>query len=197
MKQESEATAARILDCARELFAERGFAAVGLDEIAGRAQVTRGAVYHHYDSKLGVFRAVHARAQAEVAEAITRATATVTDPWPALEAGCRAFLEASVRAELRQILLLDAPAVLGWAAWRDEDARNSGRLLTEVLTELAAAGTIRLGSVPAGQALLSGAMNEAALWAAAQPDARTGIDQAWPILRRFLAALRSDAQPGG
>jgi hypothetical protein len=140
---------------------------------------------------------VHARAQAEVAEAITGATASVTGPWRALEAGCRAFLEASVRAELRQILLLDAPAVLGWAAWLDEDARNSGRLLTEVLTELAAAGTIRLGSVPAGQALLSGAMNEAALWAAAQPDARTGIDQAWPILRRFLAALRSDAQPGG
>jgi AcrR family transcriptional regulator len=195
-RQESEATAARILDCARVLFARRGFAAVGLDEIAGQAGVTRGAVYHHYASRIGVFRAVHAWAQAEVAESINRATACCTDPWQALESGCHAFLEASVREDLRQILLLDAPAALGWAAWRDQDARHSGRLLTDVLTELARTGVIAVESVPACQALLSGAMNEAALWAAAQDDAATGIADAWPTLRRMLAALRGTSAAG-
>ena len=57
-RQQSEATAVRILDAARTLFAERGFAAVGLDEVAAHAGVTRGAVYHHYVSKVGLFRAV-------------------------------------------------------------------------------------------------------------------------------------------
>lgn len=189
-KQQSEATAARILHSALALFAERGFAAVGLDEVATAAGVTRGAVYHHFSSRTGLFRAAHAWAQSEVAGAITKATATLSDPWHALEVGCRAFLDASVRDDIRQILLLDAPAMLGWDAWRDLDAQNSGRLLSDALAELAEGGILEVDSVPACHALLSGAMNDAALWAASLPNAQAGIDQAWPILRRMLNALR-------
>lgn len=189
-KEQSEATAARVLEAARELFAARGFAAVGLDEVATHAGVTRGAVYHHYASKLGLFRAVHAWAQAEVADAIVRATAAVADPWEGLEIGCRAFLGACVREDLRRVLLLEAPAVLGWDAWRDLDARNSGRLLTEALTDLVGAGVIQIESVPACQALLSGAMNEAALRAASLDTPAEGVEEAWPILSRLLHALR-------
>lgn len=189
-KEQSEATATRVLDSARTLFAERGYAAVGLDEVATHAGVTRGAVYHHYSSKLGLFRAVHAWAQAEVAEAIVRATAGIADPWDGLEIGCRAFLGASVRDDVRRVLLVDAPAVLGWDAWRDLDAQNSGRLLTEALTDLAEAGSIRVESVPACQALLSGAMNEAALRAASLEDPAAGVDETWVVLQRLLGALR-------
>ena len=189
-RQQSEATAVRILDAARTLFAERGFAAVGLDEVAAHAGVTRGAVYHHYVSKVGLFRAVHAWAQSEVASSIVEATATLADAWESLEVGCRAFLDTSVRDDIRRILLLDAPAVLGWDAWRDLDALNSGRLLSESLTELATAGVLRVGSVAACQALLSGAMNDAVLRAASLEDPADGVDEAWPILLRLLGALR-------
>ena len=192
-KEQSEATAGLVLEAARTLFAERGFAAVGLDEIATRAGVTRGAVYHHYSSKLGLFRAVHAWAQAEVGDAIVRATEAVSDPWEALEIGCRVFLTTSVRADIRRISLVDAPAVLGWDAWRDLDAQNSGRLLTEVLTELNDAGVVHVASVPACQALLSGAMNEAALRAASLDDPAGGIDEAWSVFVRLLGALRVGA----
>lgn len=189
-KQQSEATAARIVESARRLYADRGVAAVGLDEIATNAGVTRGAVYHHFDSKNGVFRAAHAWAQAQVAAAISAATDDLTDPWQAFEVGCRVFLETSVREDIRRILLVDAPAVLGWTDWRDHDARNSGQLLSEVLAELVDAGLISVGSIPACQALLSGAMNEAALWAASLDSADAGIDAAWPVLQRMLNALR-------
>lgn len=189
-KEQSEATAARVLDVARLLFAERGFAAVGLDEVASQAGVTRGAVYHHYASKVGLFRAVHGWAQGQVADAIVRTTAAVSDPWEALEVGCRGFLEASLHDDVRRILLLDAPAVLGWDAWRDLDAQNSGRLLTEALADLVVAGVIAVGSVPACQALLSGAMNETVLRAASLDDPAEGVEEAWPILLRLLHALR-------
>jgi AcrR family transcriptional regulator len=153
--------------------------------------VTRGAIYHHYGSRLGVFSAVHAQAQAQVAEAIIRATEALTDPWEALLVGCRAYLDAAVRDDIRQILLLDAPAVLGWHAWRELDAQNSGRLLAEALTDLVRDQVIRVDSVSACHALLSGAMNDAALWAASLDDATVGADEAWAVLIRMLHALRA------
>ena len=121
-KAESEATAARILASARRLYAAEGFAAVSLEQIAADAAVTRGAVYHHYASRRGVFESVHRWAQQEVAAEIERATDGITDAWLSLETGSRAFLTASVRDDIRRILLLDGPAVLGWDAWRELDA---------------------------------------------------------------------------
>ncbi|WP_127572193.1 TetR/AcrR family transcriptional regulator [Georgenia faecalis] len=190
-RAQSEATAARVLDAAWALFAAQGYPGVGLEEVAQRAGVTRGAVYHHYGSKTGLFHAVHARAQAQVAAAVEAAAAGSDDPWEALEAGSRAFLDASLGDRVRQVMLIDAPVVLGLDAWRAEDARGSAHLLGEALTELAAAGVLRVGSVPACAALLSGAMNEAALWAATTADPRAAVDDAWDVLRQMLAALRT------
>jgi len=51
-------TRAALLDAALAVFAERGFAAAQLEDIARRAQVTRGALYHHFDGKPALFRAV-------------------------------------------------------------------------------------------------------------------------------------------
>ena len=189
-KAQSEATAARVLATARRLFAERGYAAVGLEEVAAEAGVTRGAVYHHFRSRLGLFEAVLAEVQRAVATEVERAAAAETDPWRALEAGCRAFLRASSAPDARRTALVDAPAVLDWNAWRQQDAANSGRLLHGALHELAAAGA--LAAAPgAAAALLSGAMNEAALWIADAADPATATAEAEAVLGRLLAALRA------
>jgi AcrR family transcriptional regulator len=189
-RAQSDATAARVLATARALFTEHGYTGVGLETLASRAGVTRGAVYHHYGSKLGLFEAVVATAQRSVADAIERAAAAAADPWDALENGCRVFLTAAAAEETRRIMLIDAPAVLGWNAWRELDAANSARLLGDVLHELAAAGLLVPTPVPAAAALLSGAMNEAALWIAAQDDPAVAIEHAWVVLRRLLRSLR-------
>ena len=97
-KEQAATTAETILAIAGDLFSTEGFAAVSLDDVATRAAVTRGAVYHHYGSKAGLFRAVVERAQAHVAEQVEGATVGVTDPWESLERGCRAFMEASTDA---------------------------------------------------------------------------------------------------
>lgn len=190
-RAESEATAAAILAAARGLYAERGYAAVAVEEVAAACGVTRGAVYHHYGSRAGLFAAVHADVTAAVGAEIERATDGVGDPWESLEAGCRAFLAAVVADDARQVVLVDGPAVLGWARWREDDAASSGRLLDEVLAELADAGRVRAQDVAATSALLSGAMNEAALWVAASPDRDGALDQAWSALRRLLRGIEA------
>lgn len=108
-----------------------------------------------------------------------------------LEVGCRAFLAASSAPSTRRIMLVDAPAVLDWQVWRGSDAAASGRLLEDHLTRLRHERELVAESVPAVAALLSGAMNEAALWIAGRPDTAAAVDEAWPPLRRMLGALRA------
>jgi AcrR family transcriptional regulator len=95
-KAQSDATAAEVRKAARDLFATHGYAAVGLERVAVAAGVTRGAVYHHFGSKEGLFAAVlaevHAMVGSSVAEAADQVWAASGDPWGSFEAGCRAFL---------------------------------------------------------------------------------------------------------
>ncbi len=178
------------------LFAAEGYAAVRLEQVAAAAGVTRGAVYHHFASKRGLFAAVLAQAHAEVGESVAaaadRARADHGDPWDGVMAGCRMFLQASASSAVRRILLLDGPAVVGWQAWRDQDAAASGHHLDDALAELASLGLLATASVPATGALLSGAMNEAALWVAGHPesDRFDALEEAWSSLHVLLTGLR-------
>lgn len=195
-KADSEATAARVLHTARRLFTQHGYAGIGLENVAAQAGVTRGAIYHHFTSKLGLFEAVLAQTQRSVAAAIERDTTAAASDWDKLTIGCRTFLTASAADDTRRIMLIDAPAVLGWSAWRTQDAASSGRLLNDVLRKLEASG--ELGDIPvdAAAALLSGAMNEAALWVAGSPDSQAAIAKAWDVLYRMLQALACSIEHG-
>lgn len=190
-QQQSEVTARRLIDVAGQLFAERGYAGVGLTEVATRAQVTRGAVYHHFGSKDGLFSAVLERVQGEVADRVLAAAGRAPDRWSQLVAGCHAFLEAGADPRIQRIMLIDAPAVLGWQRWRELDAASSARLLHQVLAELEADGTIAVGLASPAAHLLSGAMNEAAVWIASSADPGRDTALARTALDRLLNSLRT------
>lgn len=187
-------TREKLVRAGRELFLEHGYDGVGMEDVAAAADVTRGALYHHFGSKRGLFAAVAATVHAEVADAVAAAARSAGPGWPGIEAGCVAFLEAASSARVRRILLLDAPAVLGWQHWRSVDAANSRRLLEEGLGELERAGELRGGDAQAVAMLLSGAMNEAVLWLAEEPgrDAGRRMREA---LTMMLRALRPGAAP--
>src|SRR6187401_3200790 len=117
-EERSEATRAALMAAARPLFAERGFAAVGTEEIVRAAGVTRGALYHQFADKRELFAAVFEDTEAElIAEAAQRVAAT-DDPLEALRGGFQSWLEACSRPAVQRIVLVDAPAVLGWEEWR-------------------------------------------------------------------------------
>ncbi|WP_350350076.1 hypothetical protein ABIQ69_04575 [Agromyces sp. G08B096] len=110
-------------------------------------------------------------------------------------AGCRAFLEASLAPEVRRILLIDGPAVLGWGDWREGDLESSAMLLDAGVAELAEAGLIEPRALGTVTTMVSGALNEVALANAGAADPAREIDEAVELLRRMLAGLAPTAAP--
>ena len=189
-KEESEKTAQAILEIATDHFRERGFGATDLVTVAADAGVTRGAVYHHYAGKKALFEAVVARLHTRLQNRIEAAAAETDDLWDQLLVGCQAFINAAIDPAVRQILLVEAPAVLGWDAWRSLDEATSFASLTDVLQQLETSGQIQSGSAPATARLLSGAMNEAALWIASEPDQDSARTQAIETLSVMIRSLK-------
>ncbi|WP_093723226.1 TetR/AcrR family transcriptional regulator [Streptomyces sp. DI166] len=190
--RQREQTRLALVRQSRRLFSERGYAAVGLAELVEAAGVTKGALYHHFPGgKTDLFRAVLAEAQEEIGRRVAAAADAEDDPWAQLTAGCRDFLVAATAPEIQRIVLVDGPAVLGWSEWRAMDEAASARHLTEALTSLVEAGIIAAQPVQPLVHLLSGAMNEAALWLASssRPEDLTDTVAA---LQRMLQALRAD-----
>ena len=119
-RREKDALATRdaLVAAGLELFTARGYSAVGTEEIVERARVTRGALYHHFEDKRDLFRAVHERVEVDLVERIAGQMEGVSDPWEVMVTGTRAFLDACDEPAVNQIALGDAPAVLGWREWR-------------------------------------------------------------------------------
>jgi len=189
----SQKTRGILIQVARTLFFEKGYAATGTPEVVETAGVTRGALYHHFGNKEGLFQAVVAAVQHDVAQRIVAEAEASTTLWAQLLAGCHAFLKASLDPEVQRILLVDAPAVLGWEQWRKLDAEHSMQTLHWVLTALAQQGLIKVASIAAAVHLLSGAMNEAALWIAQAEQPETALAEAMLTLEQLLNGLRSTA----
>jgi AcrR family transcriptional regulator len=120
-------TRAALLAAARDLFAERGYAGTGTEDIVARARLTRGALYHHFGDKAGLFRAVMQDVAGELAHRlIDRQLASAAGPadlaagaWDQLRDGIQAFLDACTGSDFQRIVLIDGPAVLGHGAWTD------------------------------------------------------------------------------
>jgi AcrR family transcriptional regulator len=189
--EQGEATRAALIATARRLFAERGFAGVAAEEIVQAAGVTRGALYHHFDGKPGLFRAVLEQVESEVSMRFANEALSVPDPWEAMAAGLEMFLEVCQDQEVRQIALTDAPSVLGWTAWREVEARHSLGLIRLGLANLIEAGVTRPQPIdPLAHAIL-GMLTEAGLYVASADDPEAAKAEMGEVLRRMMDGLRS------
>jgi AcrR family transcriptional regulator len=187
----SHATRAALLASGRALFAERGFAGTAREEIVERAGVTRGALHHHFGTKQDLFAAVFEELEAELAARIAAAAMAGAEPRDQLHRGCHEFLDAALDPAVQRIVLLDAPAVLGWAAWRDVDARYGLGLVTEGLRAVFAAQSGGPRAVePLGHLLLA-ALNEAAMLVAGAPDPVVARAEVGAIVDQLLDSLTS------
>jgi AcrR family transcriptional regulator len=180
-----ETTTRAILDAARHFFAARGFAATSIDDIAERAGVKKGAVYHHFDAKEEIFARVFDEASIELAALIPPAARGGKNMLDQIGRGTFKYLTAIATDTYRQILLLDGPAVLGWQAWREVDARHFGLLMRAPL-ELALAGRSSEREIRALEHLIAGAVTEAALVCATSDNPRREARELTTALQTML-----------
>jgi AcrR family transcriptional regulator len=192
--ERSQATRTALLETARSLFAERGYAAVGTEEIVRTTGVTRGALYHHFEGKLELFAAVYEGVEEELMARIAAAVVEfeADDPLGALEVGAQAFLDAaeSDRA-VQRIALVDAPSVLGWERWREIGMRFALGMVQATLEAAIAAEQLREQPVGPLAHLLLGAIDEGAMLIARSEDGGATRRQVGESITRMLAALAS------
>jgi len=170
--ERTEATRSRLITTARRLFGEKGFAATSTEEILSEAEVSRGALYHHFSSKTDLFRATFEAVEEELtAKLLAVATAGgETDPIKILELGFNAFLDQCVNPEVQRIVMLDAPTVLGWDTWHELDERYAFGTIKAVLAVAAESGRIDTDAVDSLTHLLVGAVMQAGMVVARADD---------------------------
>ena len=189
--ERTEETRAALIAAARGLFGERGYAAVGTEEIVEQARVTRGALYHHFDDKRDLFRAVFEQVESELVASIGERIGGISDPVELLLTGMRDFLDACLDPRLSRISLVDAPSVLGYAEWREIDARYGLGLIIVALQGAIDAGVLRPTSVRPLAHLLMAALSEAGLLIAHSDDPAATRAEVEPPLIELLEGLRA------
>jgi AcrR family transcriptional regulator len=182
----SKATRATLIATARRLFAEHGYAAVPAGEIVAEAGLTRGALYHHFQDKQGLFQAVFMELEAEVEAEIKAAMAAAREP---AVAALGTFLAICERPEMIQIGLTDAPAVLGWQTWRQIEAQHGLGLITGFLRQASEQGALVTDAVDVLAKLMLSALIEAALVIANAADRSSARQQAQEALLALFAGL--------
>ena len=140
--EQSEATRNALIEAARGLFSERGYAGVSTEEIVQAAGVTRGALYHHFRDKQDLFAEVVERLEQEVLEQVAAAALEEQDPWEQQVVAVGAFLDCCLDPAVQRVILTDAPSVLGLHAWREIEARYGLALVRGGLQAMVDAGLI-------------------------------------------------------
>src|SRR3954469_9570567 len=191
-RRETEARATReaLIDAALDLFTARGYAEVGTEEIVSRAKVTRGALYHHFEDKRDLFRAVFERVEGDLMKRIGATMDVAEDPWNLMIAGMRSFLDACEEPAVKQISLTDAPAVLGWREGREIDNRHGLGLTPAPLQGPVDAGAIRPIAVEPMAHLFVAALSEAAFVIANANHPRKARAQVEEALLQLMEGLR-------
>jgi AcrR family transcriptional regulator len=184
-------TRTALLAVARQMFAANGYDGTGTEQIVAEAQVTRGALYHHFRDKADLFRAVMEQAAGDVARRLTHDQSQLEgSPLDQISDGVSAFLDVCVGGDFQRIVLIDGPRVLGEQAWDQLVERYGRALLEEWLTRAITAGDMDPVPVRPLARLLIAMLTEASLAIASAADPAAIRDELGATLNRLLDGLR-------
>lgn len=183
------ATRSEIVRTATQLFAREGYDAVSIEKVLAACAISRGALYHHFSSKETLFEAVFEAMEIYVAEQTVARSSGAGDPVKGLRTGCEAFLDLAQEGAVRQIVLTDAPAVLGWEKWRAIDARHGFGLLKAALGRIGADGALPAESVEIFAHILLASLTEVALLIARAPDRKGAAVRGKAAIQMLLTRL--------
>lgn len=177
-----EENRAKLIGAARRAFAVSGFAGASMDDLTAEVGLTRGALYHGFGDKKGLLAAVVAQVDGEMAVRAQHAGSGAATDWDRLIAEGEAYIEMALDPEVRRIVLLDGPAVLGDpGTWPSQNACLD--VTKQVVAKLIAEGVMKTVNVEAASRLLSGAAFNAALWVSASETPQNVLPQAISAFR--------------
>jgi AcrR family transcriptional regulator len=193
--ERSESTQQLLISTGRRLFTERGFEATSTEELAREAGLTRGALYHHFDGKRALFQAVFELVEQEIHQRVLEAVGAADPAQPFWRVGVEAFLDGCMDPAAQRIVLLDAPSVLGWEAWREIDSSYFLGLMIALVNQGMDSGQfIRLPAEPIAQ-MLMGALTEAALSIARAQDVTTARAEFGAAAAALIEGLQTTPRP--
>lgn len=189
--ERTAATRTALLGAARKLFTRSGFAEVSTQAIVEAAGVTRGALYHQFADKAELFTAVYEEVEAELVAAVAARIAEEqpTGTIAAMRLGARLFLELCSAPDVQQIVLVDAPTVLGWQQWRAMGAKYGLGVIEAMLAQAVAEGAIPEQPLRAGAHVLLGALDEAALYISRAEDPQQARREMYQVCDRLITGL--------
>lgn len=132
----SSSTKKALLDSARELFTQHGYAGTSLDEVVAAARVTKGALYHHFSSKLALFESVFLDVQDATSKEVAQAIGTSRDPWERAQIGLEKFLEVCRRPQFRRICMQEGPVALGHERWQEAERQATFGIVQRTVDDL-------------------------------------------------------------
>lgn len=190
--QKGEATRSHVIEVATELFSRDGYEATTIEAVLADAGISKGALYHHFAGKDDLFEAVFVAVETDVIARVGAAAEGATTAAEALAAGCKAWLRLAGDPVIRRIVLIDAPAALGWHRWRELDETYPLGLLRVGVHQLALEAGISEDLVDGFAHVLLAAANELALLVANAPDGDAALDQANRTIDLLLGGLLPD-----
>lgn len=182
-------TRAALVAAGRRLFGERGYAETSIEELAREARVTSGALYHHFPTKASLFEAVFLQAHAELMASSTPQPEAVPDERELLARGFESFLDAVLRPDIQQILIIDGPAVLGLARFTELDERLAVEVIVAVLRAAVSAGRLRVEDPETTARLLLGMLTRGAMLIAGSADPNATRRAVASAMRALLGGL--------
>ena len=171
---------------ARKLFAQKGYSGANTNELVERAKLTKGALYHHFTNKRELYQAVVEDMEQELVERIEAAGAGLK-PWERLSAMCAAYVDACRDPALARMLVLEAPAVLGWKTWCNLEQQYEVAAFARCLREIS---SLQEPAETLAQVIL-GALTTGARVIATAPDPEAARVQVQQTIDRLIAGLRS------
>jgi AcrR family transcriptional regulator len=195
----SEATRSALVDVAERLFSELGYSATSLDAIVAGADVTKGALYHHFSGKQAIFEAAFERVESRAAAGIATAMDGHQDPWKRAQAGLGAFLDAVQQPAYRRIVVSDGPSVLGHERYREQEDRSTYKVVDEIVRSVLTTGDrVRDDDMlDTFTRIFFGAMSAAGGSVAVDDDPAAAAARAESAIGLIMAGLQRQLQDGG
>jgi AcrR family transcriptional regulator len=187
--EKGQETRRAIVETATRLFAERGYAAVSIETVLAACQISRGALYHHFPSKEALLEAVFEAVEIDVTAKVLASAANARGAAAAVQAGCEAFLDLTQDPVVRQIMLTDAPSVLGWDKWREIDERHAFGLMKAALEPAAREAGIPAALIDTFAHMLLASLSEIALVIAEADDGSLALATGKGAVRELLGRI--------